>query len=106
WIRNKGITLDAASREAYFDMLAQLPLGRRLDAATTRRARKYAYHFFFRRMIPLEFFEQTGKQPPYRLALKGFDELKPGNSRGLDTICDGILKGDDFIYAAERNHVD
>ncbi|MFY9941872.1 MAG: hypothetical protein WAK57_06835, partial [Desulfobacterales bacterium] len=56
WIRNKGITLDAASRQAYFDMLAQLPLGRRLDAATTQRARKYAYHFFFRRMIPLAFF--------------------------------------------------
>lgn len=104
WIRNKGITLDAASRETYFAMLAQLPLGRRLDAATTRRARKYAYHFFFRRMIPLAFFEQTGKQPPYRLALKGFDELKPGNSRGLDTICDGILNGGDFIFPAERDH--
>ncbi|MCG6908380.1 MAG: capsule biosynthesis protein [Desulfobacteraceae bacterium] len=104
WIRNKGITLDAASRETYFDMLAQLPLGRRLDAATTERARKYAYHFFFRRMIPLAFFEPTGKQPPYRLAVRRFDALKPGNSRGLDTICDGILKGDDFIYPAERDH--
>ncbi|MDZ7598131.1 MAG: hypothetical protein U5J82_07540 [Desulfobacterales bacterium] len=104
WIRNKGITLDAPSRKVYFEMLTRLPLGKRLDAATTRRARKYAYHFFFRRMIPLAFFEQTGKQPPYRLALKGFDELKPGNSRGLDTICDGILNGGDFIFPAERDH--
>jgi hypothetical protein len=102
WIRNKGITLDAASKEGYFDMLAQLPLGRRLDAATTRRARKYAYHFFFCRMIPLEFFEQTGKQPPYRLAVRCFQALKPNNSTGLDIICDGILKGSPFIYPAER----
>jgi hypothetical protein len=85
-------------------MLAQLPLGRRLDAATTERARKYAYHFFFRRMIPLEFFEKTGQKPPYRLALRDFYKLQAGHSQGLDAICDGILSGSDFIFPAERDH--
>jgi hypothetical protein len=68
-----------------------------------RRARLYAYHFFFRRMIPLKFMEPTGGNPPYRLRLTALDGLAPGSSRGLDIICDGILKGEDFIYPAERS---
>jgi hypothetical protein len=28
-------------------------------------------------------------------------DLRAGNSQGLDIICDGILKGTDFIYPAE-----
>jgi len=101
WIRNKGITLDAVSREADFDMLAQLPLGRRLDAATTRRARKYAYHFFFRRMIPLEFFEPKKKSPHFKIAIDNLKELLPEKCKGLDVICNGILRGTEFIYPAE-----
>ncbi len=102
WIRNKGITLDARSVTEYFELLQRLPLNTGLDAATTSRARKYAFHFFFRRMIPVEFFEPTGSWPPYRLIVNSLDELKPGNSKGLDVICDGILQGTDFIYPAER----
>src|SRR5206468_215621 len=41
WIRNKGITIDARSRDHYLELLAMLPLGRRLDAATMLRAKKY-----------------------------------------------------------------
>lgn len=103
WVRNKGITLDAASAADYFRLLDSLPLRQGLDELTVRRARLYAYHFFFRRMIPLEFMEPTGGNPPYRLRLKALDGLAPGSSRGLDIICDGILKGTDFIYPAERS---
>jgi hypothetical protein len=42
WVRGKGITRDATSPEEYFRILDELPLGRRLDEATTRRARMYA----------------------------------------------------------------
>lgn len=103
WIRNKGITLDAASREAYFDLLARLPLGRRLDAATTARARKYAYHFFFRRMIPLAFFEPKKNSRHFKNAINDLEDLLPEKCAGLDVICDGILRGTDFIYPAEFN---
>ena len=34
-------------------LLAALPVGHRLDAERTARAQRYAYHFFFRRMIEL-----------------------------------------------------
>lgn len=103
WIRNKGITIDAQSREHYLELLARLPMHRPLDAATIRRAKKYAYHFFFRRMIPLGVVKPTaGKSwAPYAVDVSSLDQLEPGRDAGLDTICDGILHGDEFIYRAE-----
>jgi len=102
WIRGKGLTMDAGSPEEYFALLDRLPLAERLSEAATERARKYAYHFFFRRMIPLEFMNpQPGEWPPYRLALASLEDLLPGRSAGLDVICDGVLKGTQFIYRAE-----
>ena len=101
WIRNKGLTLDAASREDYFALLDRLPDIEPLDPATVERARRYAFHFFFRRMIGLEFMTPTGGWPPYRPALQGLGALQPGASRGLDVICEGILSGSDFIDRAE-----
>ncbi|MGD8960699.1 MAG: hypothetical protein PVI27_12700, partial [Desulfobacteraceae bacterium] len=87
----------------YFDLLARLPLGRRLDAATTARARKYAYHFFFRRMIPLAFFEPKKNSRHFKNAINDLEDLLPEKCAGLDVICDGILRGTDFIYPAEFN---
>lgn len=105
WIRNKGVTLDASSPDEYFELLNRLPLKKRLDEGLTLRARKYAYHFFFRRMIPVE---SIGPSPqPYKgvfniqLELYSLEELLPGRSIGLDVICNGILNGDEFIYPAE-----
>lgn len=102
WIRNKGLTLDARTAEEYFAHLDRLPLGKRLDDAAQARARRYAYHFFFRRMVPLPFLGPVQAWPPFVLDLKSVDELRPGVHPGLDVICDGILEGKPFIYPAER----
>jgi len=101
WIRNKGLTLDATSPETYFALLDKLPLNRRLDAGTIRRGRKYAFHFFFRRFIPVEFIEPCSNGVPYEIRIDGLKDLLPGKDIGLDVICDGILKGTEFIYPAE-----
>ncbi|MBR8828939.1 MAG: capsule biosynthesis protein [Gomphosphaeria aponina SAG 52.96 = DSM 107014] len=98
WIRHKNITMDASSVEEYFEYLAKLPLKQGLDEETTRRARKYAYHFFFRRMIPLEFTTEAKNASEYKLKEFGLDDLMPGKSKGLDVICNGILQGTEFIY--------
>ena len=100
WARNKGITLDASSAEEYFKLLVQLPLGKRLTEPVVQRARKYAYHFFFRRMVPLPYLMPPW---PYTLKLSGLDDLLPGRSVGLDVVCDGILKGKQFIYPYESH---
>ncbi|MEO6056994.1 MAG: capsule biosynthesis protein [Gemmatimonadales bacterium] len=102
WIRNKGLTTDATSADDYFAILSRLPFGARMLEPAVRRARKYAYHFFFRRMIPIHQVEPTGAQPPFRLRVRTVDDLQPGRSAGLDVICDGILHGTPFVYLAER----
>lgn len=102
WIRNKGITVDVTSTEDYFKLLDSLPLSHPLSEVIVQRARKYAYHFFFRRMIPLEFMEPISGNFPFKIQLSGLKDLLPGHSSGLDVICNGILKGTDFIYPAEQ----
>jgi hypothetical protein len=101
WIRNKGVTFDASTRDEYFKLLGSLPIGRRLDSKTQLRALKYAYHFFFRRMIPIGFMEPTGAWPPYRPAIESLKQLMPGVDPGLDLICNGIINGTKFVYSPE-----
>ena len=108
WIRNKGFSTDVSSPEEYNRILDRLPLQPQMAESDMLRAKKYAYHFFFRRMIPIEFMEPTGGNPPFRINLKSIDELRPGANRGLDLICDGIVNGADFIYddsAAEKQPI-
>jgi hypothetical protein len=97
WIRNKGITLDASSPAEYRAILDRLPFPSGLDRAQLARARRYAYHFFFNRMIPLPFVEPKAGYPIYTLKLEKLQQLLPGASAGLDTICDGILGGGPFV---------
>jgi hypothetical protein len=105
WIRGKGLTMDASSPEDYSRLLDQLPLGRRLPDEVVRRARIYAYHFFFRRMIPVEFMRPRKGWLPYQLELARLDQCAPGQSAGLDVICDGILTGRPFVYREEQGLV-
>jgi hypothetical protein len=102
WIRNKGLTLDATSPAEYFKILDGLPLAGRMPAEQITRARKYAYHFFFRRMVPMPFMRPSGGWPPYEVGIEALDELLPGRHPGLDVLCDGILNGTPFIYPAEE----
>jgi len=102
WSRNKGLTSDASSPQNYFEILETLPWDERLRTETIERARKYAYHFFFRRMVPLPFMEPTKQAVPYRLAISSLEELLPGRHPGLDLVCAGILSGTPFVYEAER----
>jgi hypothetical protein len=57
WIRNKGITLDVSTEADYRALLDRLPLQRRLPEETVVLARRYAYHYFFRRLIPIASFK-------------------------------------------------
>ena len=102
WVRGKGFTLDASSREEYRSHLDRLPLGERLDDETRRRAMQYAFHFFFRRMIPLEFVNRDSSTQVFTFDIATLEELEAGRSIGLDVICRGILEGTPFDYPAER----
>lgn len=99
--RGKGFTYDVTSAEQYFDLLdhiAELPQN---SPDMFSRARKYAYHFYFRRQIDFPFL--TGYKPGspelLRLSFKSLDDLMPGRDTNLDRICEGILTGSEFVVA-------
>jgi hypothetical protein len=102
WIRGKGLTHDARSPSHYRELLDQLPFGKPLPAEQTRLARVYAFHFFFRRMIPFSFMEPRVGDPPFQIPSDfRLEWLRPGADRGLDVVCDGILNGTPFVFPAE-----
>jgi hypothetical protein len=96
WIRGKGLTIDAATRAEYTQVLEGLPGIEALDAETTARARRYAYHYFFRRMIPLSSLAEGAAD--VGLAIDSLTQLRPGNDPGLDVICNGIITGTPFSF--------
>jgi len=104
WIRNKGITHDARTPAEYFEILGRLPFAHGLSAELLARARRYAYHFFFTRMILLPFIEPHAGYPIFRLKLERLQQLLPGESPGLDAICQGILDRTPFVMP-EAGHV-
>jgi hypothetical protein len=101
WVRDKGVTIEPANRGEYLSILDQLPIGTRMDPPTTRRARRYAYHFFFRRMIPVAELKARHGHPPYELAIDRIEQLDATSSEGFALIMRGILEGSPFIYPAE-----
>lgn len=102
WVRGKGFTQDAGSPEHYAKLMDRLPFEKPMSQEQVQRARRYAYHFFFRRMIPLEFMEPRVGDPPYGLSPSfRLGDLQPGKSKGLDVICNGILTGAPFVFPME-----
>ncbi len=101
WIRGKGFSMDAADPDDYRRLLAALP-GATIGAAEVERARRYAFHYFFRRMIPTRAMTPQRGWPPYRLGVRSLAELEPGADLGLDVMCGGILAATPFEYPAER----
>ena len=98
WIRGQGVTLDAKTRDDFIGMLNKLPFAAPPHKKIVSRAKRYAYHFFFRRMIPLNVVEESSGWPPFDIGAKTLQDLSPGIDLGLDVICDGIASGSDFIY--------
>jgi hypothetical protein len=106
WIRNKGLTRDASSADEYFRILSELPFPSPLGGDQLADARRYAYHFFFNRMIPLSFIEPKARYPIYRLKLDRLEQLLPGRSPGLDVICRGILDRQPFVMDAGESEME
>lgn len=101
-IRNKGLTFDPPTAEEYFDLLETLPFEGSLDTETMARARRYAFHLFFRRMIPLPFLKPAGTSRGSGIEAGSLAPFRPGGTPGLDVICEGIVGRAPFVYPAER----
>jgi hypothetical protein len=98
WLRGKGIGFDCDDAEAYERMLASLPFGKRLDDERKARAQKYAYHFFFRRMIPMPSLQRGSVQgAPYEVGPVRLDTFRAGAYPAVDCVIGGILDGRPFV---------
>ena len=98
------MTLDADTPEGYFKILDGLPLKKRLSEEVRQRGRKYAFHFFFRRFIPVNLIKPSEESSgSYKMNINSLEDLLPGRDKGLDVICDGILNGSEYIYPAEND---
>ena len=96
WYRGKGFTCDPKSPAEYFELLATAGRLPKNSPDVISRARRYAYHFFFRRMIsfPSLGFRREGT------VVRSPKDLLPGKDSHLDTICDGILNVAPFVDKA------
>ena len=103
WIRGKGFSIDVNSPSDYFKLLNRLPLQKKLSETQLLLAKKYAFHFFFRRMIALPFITNP-KRFEFGINIATLQDLSKDQVKGLDIICDGILHGTPFIYPAEKEN--
>ena len=102
WIKNKGLTYDPINKKEYFDLLTNINDIKPMTKSQTERAILYAFHFFFRRMIPVNFIKHD-KYQKFKLEIP-FKEITKNKDfdKGLDIICNGIIDGKEFIYPAEE----
>jgi hypothetical protein len=97
WARGKGFTTDVSSASEYESILSGLPTRHTLSDKGVERARMYAYHLFFRRMIPVNFARKFRYLVPFAYEVNSLAALAPGADPGLDIICDGIISGSPFV---------
>ena len=92
----KGFTCDVSSHAQYRDLLGGLGDLKPLSAEAIEQARRYAYLFFFRFMLP---FSPITMLPRGRLRFnfETLGDLRPGHWRELDLLCDAILNDKPFI---------
>lgn len=100
WLRGKEIGHECGDPGSYRQLLDSLPLAGRMDPERALRARRYAYHFFFRRMIPLPgLVKSRWHGIPLEIGPVRLETFREGAHAGLDTVIDGIFTGRPFVLA-------
>ena len=90
----KGMGTEPPDREAYYQLLTHPADMAPMTAEDVERARRYAYYFFFRRMMVLPDIIDLARTGLPRI--RDLRDLREGRYAGLDTACDGILSGAPF----------
>jgi hypothetical protein len=104
--RGKGFTYDAETRDQYFSLLDGIEELPRNSDEMVERARRFAYYLFFMRMIDMPLLS-TDLHKVIRAEGQRFfsfdtlDALRPGHSRNLDVVCDGIVERTPFVAAPD-----
>ena len=101
FIRNKKIAIDVISKEHYTKVMKELPL--KNYQVDTLRAKKYAYHFFFRRMMAVKSIIEKPTQWPNIDIDKNLNNiLNEKSDPALEKIIKCYEDGSDFIFNDEN----
>ena len=98
WIRGKELTIDVNSIEEYLKTLQKIPFNHRMSEKKIFLALKYAYYFFFRRMIFVKSIKHVNKHNVFEYRIRDVNQLNPGIDKGLDVICNSIILKKNFVY--------
>jgi len=104
WARGRGFTFDVENRSDYLSSIEQALRSESSEVASSRidLAQRFAYHFFFRRMIPFEIAQRSenASEGAFSLQVKSAADLS-SRAKGIETICNGILTGSEFVYECD-----
>lgn len=94
--RRKGYSYDVETREEYFRLLDRVETLPKNSPETIERARRYAYHYYYRLMMDFPLFSVKNgihmSEP--RLEFSSLESLLPGEVPALDVVCQGIADGE------------
>ena len=91
--RNKNLVIQPKDKKEYFSLLKKLPIK---NVINHNHAKKYAYHYFFRKSISIKSLKENQFSfPPFRVKKDFIDQLP--NDKNLKIITSAILKKNDFI---------
>ena len=104
FLKNKKISIDVKTKTEYLNILDNLPfLKNFITKEKLDRAKKYAYHFWFRRTIPIKsFYEKKNKNPFVGIKENYLELYKNKQDKGLNMIINSIINNKDFIYKDEK----
>ncbi|NQV77219.1 MAG: hypothetical protein HQ490_02560 [Lutibacter sp.] len=99
YYRGLGVSIDPDTKDEYFNILENLCNDSYSfnKSKYTEMWRRYAYFAIFRSALKLPYFDYPSTNKFPSIDLHSIENLRPGVSKELDIICDGITKGTRFI---------
>jgi hypothetical protein len=99
WLRGKGFSIDIGNKKELYDALDKLQQYEALGMEQRLLAKRYAYYFFFRRMIEIGVFDYTNSSPPFKIKnIKHRDLMSLIDyDSGLRLIAGKIMAGKDVV---------
>jgi hypothetical protein len=90
--KNKGFTIDPESRDEYFKILDNVTDLEKLNEKKIKLARRYSYHFFFRKSMEIKsLITRENKYPPFKLKKNFHDIVKNKKDDSIEALCKKIL---------------